>query len=111
MEWCESCEHIRKKTEIFCCFARKFWHKVIINIIMCPVNKDTKDKLVNKHFQFRVLETNYCSRMGLSLSRLQEIVKDREASRAAVHGETKSWTQLRDGTTITTDQETLKPYC
>ena len=32
--------------------------------------------------------------MGMSLSKLQEIVKDREAWRAAVHGVTKSWIQL-----------------
>ena len=34
--------------------------------------------------------------MGMSLSKLQEIVKDREAWRAAVHGVTKSQTQLSD---------------
>ena len=31
-----------------------------------------------------------------SLSKLQEIVKDREAWCAAIHGVTKSWTQLSD---------------
>ena len=30
--------------------------------------------------------------MGMSLSKLQEIVKDREAWHAAVHGVTKIWT-------------------
>ena len=30
--------------------------------------------------------------MDLSLSKLQKIVKDREAWHAAVHGVTKSWT-------------------
>jgi len=32
--------------------------------------------------------------MGMSLSKFQEIVKDREAWHAAVHGLTKSRTQL-----------------
>ena len=34
--------------------------------------------------------------MDMSLSKLQEIVKDRETWRAAVHGVTKSWTRLSD---------------
>ena len=34
--------------------------------------------------------------MDMSLSKVQEIVKDREAWRAAVHGVEKSWTQLNN---------------
>ena len=32
--------------------------------------------------------------MGVSFSKLREIVKDREAWHAEVHGVSKSWTQL-----------------
>ena len=32
--------------------------------------------------------------MGMGLDRLQELVMDREAWRAVIHGVAKSWTQL-----------------
>ena len=34
--------------------------------------------------------------MDMNLSKFHEIVKDREAWQAAVHGVTESWTQLSD---------------
>ena len=37
--------------------------------------------------------------MDMSLSKLQEEVKERETWNAAVHGIAKSWTRLRDWTT------------
>ena len=37
--------------------------------------------------------------MDISLNKLQEMVKDREAGHAAVHGVTKSWTWLSNWTT------------
>ena len=49
----------------------------------------TEDKMVRWHHQLD----------NMSFSRLREIVKDREAWCAAVHGIAKSWTGLSDGPT------------
>ena len=50
--------------------------------------------------------------VDMSLSKLWELVMDREAWRAAVHGVTKSWTQLSDRTDLNRyrkKEEAVKP--
>ena len=42
--------------------------------------------------------------MDMSLRKLQEMVEDRRAWHAAVHGVSKSWTQLIDETTTSTSK-------
>ena len=59
---------------------------------------------INKNITYLSTSRNECERwldsitdsMDTNLSKLQETVKDRGALSAAVHGVTKSWTQLSD---------------
>ena len=46
----------------------------------------TEDEMVGWHTDSK----------DMSLSKLQEMVKDREARHAAVHGAAKSWTRMSD---------------
>ena len=48
--------------------------------------------------------------MDVNLSELQELVMDREAWCAAIHGAAKSWTQLRDLTELKATKE-LQDLC
>ena len=48
--------------------------------------------------------------MDMSLSKLQELVMDREAWRAAVHGVAKSWTRLSDWTELKIYQPDLHTH-
>ena len=47
--------------------------------------------------------------MDIRFTKLQEIVKDREAWCAAVHGITKSWKRLSDPTTTTSYKPKIPP--
>ena len=51
-----------------------------------------------REWQMRWLD-GFIDSVNMSLSKFQEIVQDREAWRAAVHGVPKNWTQVSDWTT------------
>ena len=78
---------LKKKTKLFC---------IGVSLI-----KDRRQK-ENRRQRMRWLDGTADS-MDMSLSKLQETVKDREGWRAALHGITKSWTQLSNWTTTRPD--------
>ena len=49
--------------------------------------------------------------MGMSLSKLQELVVEREAWHAAIHGVAKSWTRLSDWTELNWTSSLFVFYC
>ena len=85
--------------------------------LMQRVNSQEKTPMLGKtggrrrDWQRMIWLNGMTNSMNMSLSKLREIVKDREGWHAAVHGVSKSWTWLSDWTTTTLYLKVCKTSC
>ena len=86
IHWKDWCWSWSSNTLAIWCEAPTHWKRP-----WCWGKEVTEDEMVGWHHQLN----------GHEFSRLREMVKDREAWHAAVHGVIKSWTRLSDWTATT----------